>query len=323
MLESVISDSVVAVLAVLGIYATLNYLIVNCRTPVGILCNYFATRRVSFPERYGPWAVITGSSDGIGKQYAFNLAAKGMNVMLISRTESKLVEIAKEITIKYPVQVKWLAVDFSEGFKLYDKIEVALAGLDIGILVNNVGMAHEHPLEFDKICLRELEHIIQVNMGATVMMTRIVLPEMKRRDRGLVVNVSSSAGLNHLPYLSMYAATKAFLNSFSRALKEELFFTNVHCQLVIPMFVLTNINAEWETVWWWAMIATNVEKFTRSAVGTIGRSGVTAGYWAHEIQIALIRLMPGWLFAKMFYCICQPFKKQPDGKPVIKINNNY
>lgn len=56
MLESVVSDSVVAVLAVLGIYATLDYLIVNCRTPVGILCNYFATRRVSFPERYGPWA---------------------------------------------------------------------------------------------------------------------------------------------------------------------------------------------------------------------------------------------------------------------------
>lgn len=268
MYDSVASDSVVAVLAVLGIYATLNYLIVNCRTPVGIICNYFITRRMSFTERYGPWAVITGSSDGIGKQYAFNLASKGMNVMLISRTDSKLVEVAKEITTKYPVQVKWLAVDFSEGFKLYEKLEAVLAGLDIGILVNNVGMAHEHPLEFERISRRELDQIIQVNMVSTVMMTRIILPEMRRRDRGLVINVSSSAGLNHLPYLSMYAATKAFLNSFSRALKEELFFTNVHCQLVMPMFVLTNINAEWEAVWWWAMIATNVEKFTKSAVAT-------------------------------------------------------
>lgn len=317
------SDSVVAVLAVLGIYATLNYLIVNCRTPVGVICNYFRTRRMSFTDRYGPWAVITGSSDGIGKQYAFNLAAKGMNVMLISRTESKLAEIAKEICTKHPVQVKWLAVDFSEGFKLYDKLEAVLTGLDIGILVNNVGIAHEHPLEFERIPRRELEQIIPVNMVSAVMMTRIVLPEMRRRDRGLVVNVSSSAGLNHLPFLSMYAATKAFLNSFSRALKEELFFTNVHCQLVTPMFVLTNINAEWEAVWWWAMIATNVEKFTRSAVGTIGRSGVTAGYWVHEIQIALTRLMPGWLFSKVFYCIARPFKKQLDEKPVIRINNNY
>lgn len=78
--------------------------------------------------------VITGSSDGIGKRYAYELASRGINVVLISRTESKLVQIAADIKAKYSVETKWIAADFSAGETVYDHISRQLQGIQVGIL---------------------------------------------------------------------------------------------------------------------------------------------------------------------------------------------
>ncbi|ROT78531.1 hypothetical protein C7M84_002736 [Penaeus vannamei] len=90
--------------------------------------------------KYGKWAVVTGSTDGIGKSYAKELASKGMNVLLVSRTKAKLERVAQEISSKYGVETDIVQADFSEGRSVYGNIAEHLKGKDIGILVNNVGM---------------------------------------------------------------------------------------------------------------------------------------------------------------------------------------
>lgn len=113
--------------------------------------------REKLSVRYGPWAgkcqpfalpcqhsyvntcvcfaaVVTGATDGIGKCYAEQLASKGLKVMLISRTESKLIKVAKEISQKYGVETRWIAVDFSDGPRIYDDLREKLASIEIGVL---------------------------------------------------------------------------------------------------------------------------------------------------------------------------------------------
>lgn len=82
------------------------------------------------------FAVITGATDGIGKEYAFNLASQKINIVLISRSQEKLVQTANEIEAKHPVKTKWIVADFSQGREIYDHIRNELKGIQVGILGN-------------------------------------------------------------------------------------------------------------------------------------------------------------------------------------------
>ncbi|XP_053692406.1 17-beta-hydroxysteroid dehydrogenase type 3-like [Sabethes cyaneus] len=233
---------VLYLLTALGVYASVIYFYECARSPLAILWSVIFPNRKPLSERYGPWAVITGSSDGIGKQYAINLASKGMNVFLISRTESKLSELAEQIRSQYSVDVQWMAIDFSQGVEIFETIRKSLSGLTIGILVNNVGVAQDGFFEFERSPIQDVQQTISVNITAATMMTHMLLPEMKQRRRGLIINISSCAGLAPMPYLALYGASKAFLTSFTAALSQELRDSGVESQLVTPMFVRTNIN---------------------------------------------------------------------------------
>ncbi|XP_058447371.1 inactive hydroxysteroid dehydrogenase-like protein 1 [Malaya genurostris] len=284
----------------LGAYAAIIFLFDCLKSPFNIFWNTIFSNSKPFKTRYGPWAVITGSSDGIGKQYAFNLASKGMNVFLISRTESKLIKIAEEIQSKHAVDVKWLSIDFSKSQQIYEDISEALSGLDIGMLVNNVGTTHQYPLEFDRVLRNELQQIISVNIETALMMTHMVLPGMKRRRRGIIINMSSAAGLSPMPHVSVYAASKAFINHFTLALKEELRGTGVECQLVYPLFIVTNLTGHLLTVNWWAFLATGVKKFTKFAVFTIGKTDCTTGFWRHGLQLTILKICNPLMSLKIF-----------------------
>ncbi|XP_055637023.1 very-long-chain 3-oxoacyl-CoA reductase-like [Toxorhynchites rutilus septentrionalis] len=287
-------DAIVWLFVVIGIYAAIQFLYDNLRSPISIIWGLLFCKNSSLSKRYGPWAVITGSSDGIGKEYAKNLAREGLNIMLISRTESKLVQIAQEIRSNYKVQVKWIAVDFSDGAKVYPKISSKLAPIEVGMLVNNVGMAHKHPSPFEDISEVELHQSLSVNILPTVMLTHMILPGMKRRRRGIIVNVTSSSGFISLPYVSMYAASKAFLNSLTQSLQDEVRGTGVQCQLVTPLLVDTNMSQQWQSYFLWRITSAGVVRYTKMATWMIGRAAHTSGHWKHAIQLTILRIFPRW-----------------------------
>ena len=147
-------------------------------------------------KSYGTWAIVTGSTDGIGEALAIELAKKGLNLILISRSLDKLQATSLKITTKYPkIQVKTIDIDYSKyDINSHNKIENIIKDLDIGILINNVGISYQYPKYFHELDDERVEQLITVNVNSTTEMTRLVLPSMVKKRKGSIVNISSFAG---------------------------------------------------------------------------------------------------------------------------------
>lgn len=156
------------------LYNTVRFLLSTFVVP-GSSLNSFKSGKSS-----STWAVITGASDGIGKEYALQLAAKGFSVLLVSRTKSKLDVLKGEIeqkSKKGDVKAETLAIDFLKASEAdYARLTQALDGKAVGVLVNNVGLSHEMPVRFEDVETAELEGIVKVNCLATLRVTGCVLP---------------------------------------------------------------------------------------------------------------------------------------------------
>ena len=253
-------------------------------------------------SKTGKWAVITGATDGIGKAYAFALAQAGLNVVLISRTQSKLDAVETEIKKTYPVETKTVAADFTK-LDIYERIALALKDLDIGVLVNNVGMSYEYPEYITKIPnVEEFSNtLLNINIQSVNRMTMIVLPGMEQRRRGVIINISSLSAALPTPFLTLYAATKAYVESFSRNLDLELSGTGVAVQCVIPGFVATKLAGLKRS----SLMVPTPRNFVKQAIGTLGIEKRTAGYFTHKLIIYGFELMtfllPGSIASSQVY----------------------
>ncbi|CAL1545176.1 unnamed protein product [Lymnaea stagnalis] len=246
-------------------------------------------------KKAGSWAVITGCTDGIGKAYAEQLAAKGLNVVLISRTLSKLSEMAKEVEERFKVKTLVISADFTQ-VDIYDDIKAKLANLDIGVLVNNVGMSYDHPEYFGEVNQPEfVQNIIHMNCTSVAKMTEIVLPEMTKKGCGYIINIGSSAGSNPTPFLTIYSATKAFVDTFSQGLQHEYSSRGITIQIVVPYFVVSKLSKFRRA----SMFVPSPTSFVKNALNTVGVQPRTTGYWAHEIQDFYMGFIPTY-FAKNF-----------------------
>ncbi|XP_040272764.1 very-long-chain 3-oxoacyl-CoA reductase-B-like [Bufo bufo] len=227
--------------------------------------------------------VVTGASNGIGKAYAKELARRGFDVVLISRSVEKLQNVADEIEKESQQKTKIIEVDFTEGTEIYPKVEKALKDLDIGILVNNIGISY-YPgarrfLEVPDVN-KGISDIMNCNVLSMVHMTRIVLPRMVERKKGLIINISSAAGARPYPSLTMYCATKAFMDFFSRSLYYEYRSDGITVQSIMPHLVSTNMNFNMKTN---IMVKTS-DDFAREALNTVGYSHRNNGCLIHSFQ---------------------------------------
>lgn len=165
----------------------------------------------------GKWSLITGASSGIGEQFARQLAKEGSHLVLVARSEHKLNTLAAELTRSYGIQSRVIPLDLSAlgaAGELYQKCQQL--NLEIDLLVNNAGFA-THGL-FEKVSGERQHEEVMLNVAAVVDMTHLFLPGMLQRGAGAVINVSSTAGFQPLPYMAVYGATKAFVLSFTDAL---------------------------------------------------------------------------------------------------------
>jgi hypothetical protein len=182
-------------------------------------------------------ALVTGASSGIGEQFARQLSARGLEVILVARREDRLRELAERL----PGTAHSLAFDLvADAAGLADR--VAELGLDVDVLVNNAGFGtHGRFAETD--AAREAE-LVRLNCEVPVTLAHAFLPGMLERRRGGIITVASTAGMQPLPYETVYAASKAFARAFSDALAAELRGSGVRVLCVNPGPVPT----EWQGV---------------------------------------------------------------------------
>ncbi|CAN5186958.1 SDR family oxidoreductase [soil metagenome] len=194
-------------------------------------------------------ALVTGASSGIGETFARRLAAQGRDVVLVARREDRLHALATDLS-GAGVDVEVLPADLTndEGLASVER-RLAASTKAVDLLVNNAGFGSSGM--FAQLDLeRELE-MIQLNVVALVRLSRVALVAMAERGGGAVVNVSSLAGFQALPMTATYAATKAFVTSFTEALAEEARGSGVHLQALCPGYTHTEFHttAAWKAAW--------------------------------------------------------------------------
>jgi short-subunit dehydrogenase len=168
----------------------------------------------------GKWALVTGASAGIGAALARELAGHGAKLILTARRKDRLEALAAELTAK-GTEVRIVAADLNDPAapqQIYDATEGA--GLTVDILINNAGLG-QYGAFYESPAEQELSQV-RVNCEAVVRLTRLFVPRMVERRRGWVLIVASTASFQPLPYLTTYAATKAFDRFFALGLAEEV-----------------------------------------------------------------------------------------------------
>jgi hypothetical protein len=185
------------------------------------------------------FALITGASSGIGACFARALAARGKHLVLVARSKDKLEDLAREIRAKHSLHIEVVAQDLStEGAAQHLVSTLNERGMVVDLLVNNAGFGAQG--EFWKLPLDRQSQMLRLNIVALTELTHLLLPPMLARRSGGIINVSSTAGFQPVPYTSVYSATKAFVTSFSMALAEEVRDYGVKVVALCPGSTATN-----------------------------------------------------------------------------------
>jgi short-subunit dehydrogenase len=184
------------------------------------------------------WAVVTGASSGLGREFALALSERGYPVLAVARRRERLYALADEVAARGG-RLEPLSADLSTTAGAEALIARA-ASLDIELLVNNAGGATYGP--FASTSVEGERELLRLNVEAIVTLTGRLLPALIARGHGGVINIASQMAFQPMPYFAAYAASKAFVLSFTEALAEELRGTGVRVTAVAPGFVRTEFT---------------------------------------------------------------------------------
>jgi short-subunit dehydrogenase len=170
-------------------------------------------------KKYGPWALVTGASSGIGKAISTQLASKGINIVAVARSESNLQTLKTELEVKYDVKVKVIAEDLLKS-ETYQLINEQTKDLDIGLLIANAGV--ENNGLFSDNDIKNEEQLIAINVTGPMKLSHEFSQRFAKRGGGGIVLVSSLFGYQGIPLVANYSATKAYILTLGEALNVEL-----------------------------------------------------------------------------------------------------
>ncbi|XP_049908002.1 17-beta-hydroxysteroid dehydrogenase type 3 [Epinephelus moara] len=244
----------------------------------------------SFFTSMGEWAVVTGASEGIGRAYAFALAEQGMNVVIMSRTKVALDQVAKEIGDTTGQKVKVIITDFIQE-NVFSEIEDQLRDLNIGVLVNNVGVLPSYvPCKFLESAELDqtITRVINCNVKTVAKMCKIILPGMEKRRKGVILNISSGAASVPFPLYTLYAASKVFVERFSQGLQAEYKDKGIIIQAVAPFGVSTRMVDYQKT----NMMTLSPEDFVKSSLQYLRAGDKTHGSVCHILLGWLLQSIP-------------------------------
>jgi short-subunit dehydrogenase len=257
-------------------------------------------------------ALVTGASSGIGAAYARALRARGEKTLLVARRADRLAQLVREVGGE-EWATAWPADLAAEGAASRLRDEVAARGLGVDLLVNNAGLGHTAPFASQRA--EVLRAMLDVNVRAVVELTHVFLPEMLARGRGRIVNVASNAAFQPVPFLSVYAASKAFVLSFTEGLAEEVRGRGVRVQALCPGPTRTEFFEVAETPRGLLIARLPMlppEEVVRTSLLGLdrGRVRVIAG-WPNRLIAAVERLAPAVVTRRVAAALYRPRPGDP------------
>jgi len=243
--------------------------------------------------------LITGGSSGIGAAFARKLATRGRNILLVARSEDKLITLCNELGRISGVRAQYIVLDLSEpdaAQQLFE--ETKNRDLEIDMLINNAGFGSMG--EFARLDLQNELKIVVVNVRTVVELTHRFLRPMRERKQGTIINVASTAGFQPVPFMATYAATKAFVLSFSEALWEENRTHGVHVMALCPGVTETNFFEASQMERPPIRTVQSPEDVVEAALRGLARhkSSVISG-WTNLLMVETERLVPRSLVIKL------------------------
>lgn len=251
-----------------------------------------------------PWAIVTGSTDGIGKAYAYELADRGFNVVLHGRNSTKLHHVRHELQTEYPhLNFRIILADATqsgpEALKHIHELVEGLKDLHVTVLINNVGTGSKSTgeviEEFTNSTPEDIDALINVNARFPVQFTRAALPLLLSHGGPALIMMMGSMSDFGMPYMDIYSASKSFDLSFSRALKREMEAEGKDVEVLgIMTGAVTDVG--WDRTPK-SFFRPESRQFARAALGKVGcGEDVVAAWWTHGISWWGMGLLPAWAF---------------------------
>ncbi|TDR31872.1 SDR family NAD(P)-dependent oxidoreductase [Hydromonas duriensis] len=251
----------------------------------------------SLSQKYGPWALVTGATSGIGEELALQAAEKGLNIVLVARNKDELEQSAHKIMTKYGVQTHSIATDLSKQddiARLFEQTQ----HLDIGLLI--LSAAVEVTGAFEKNDLARELQMIDLNVKATMQLTHHYVKPMVARKQGGVLMLASLSGQMPNPYLASYAGTKAYVINFGASLYGELKSKGVDVTVLSPGLTITPMSkavpVDWNKTPMKAMEARDVAAV---GLGAIGKKALVVPGARNTMMAIMSKLTPVALASKM------------------------
>jgi len=247
----------------------------------------------SFKADTPVWAVVTGCTSGIGEGFVFELASRGFNVLMLSRSLDKLKTTSAAVLKAYPsISIEFASVDFSKPDFL-TSVRNAIGSKDVAVLINNVGSNVSYPKLFSDHSVSEIEEIISVNVRATTLLTHSLLPKFLARstpNKGCIINISSLFGSIGSPMLAPYSASKSYIDAFSLSLAGEVEPQGLRVFCCTPGYVVSNMS-KLRTQSMTVLTGRDCAMSALEEAGIWGRF-VAAPHWTHSMIYAGLMMLP-------------------------------
>ena len=244
--------------------------------------------------------LVTGASAGIGAEIAREFAKHGHHLVLVARSEDKLMALAGELNAAHDTDALVIAADLATADGPKAVVETLHDhGVEIDILVNNAGIIDVGP--FSGTETEKFQQMVALNIGATTTLTSLLLPHMLERRFGRILNVASLAGFQPIPSMAVYAASKAYVLSFTEALSEELRGTGVRVTALCPGLTDTNmvaeVKAQSETAQWTpSFLVSNPKEVAAEAYkATMSGQTILVPGLPNQLAAAWAQVSPRWV----------------------------